>query len=170
MLGRGEVADTVSELSQIPRSSLHPILDKFVHRFSEAFYKDFVKFPTGESLVKVMSCYSKCGFPGAVGSMDCTHVTWNQCPVNLINNCTGRQKKPTLAFNCIVDHSRRILYCSNAPFFGAVNDITICHNDPLCIDLVRGKLRDVEFDVFYLWGLSTGGWWVSEVWLFCSTL
>ena len=153
ILGRGEVADTVSEVSQIPRSSLHPILDKFVKRFVEEFYDDFIKFPTGDSLKLVMDCYNKCGFPGAVGSMDCTHVTWSQCPVNLTNMCTGKEKKPTLAFNCIVDHSRKILYCSDA-FFGAVNDITICHNDKLCIDLIRGKIADIEFDYQKLFSLN----------------
>ena len=84
---------------------------------------------------------------GAVGSMDCTHVRWNQCPVNLTNFCTGKEKVPTLAFNCIVDHSRRILWRSNA-FYGAINDITICHNDSMCISILNDRLADIEFKMF----------------------
>ena len=74
MIGRGEVADTVCEVRQIPLSSCQPILKQFVHKFVEEFFESFVKFHTGEYLEKVLISYGKCGFPGAVDSMDCTHA------------------------------------------------------------------------------------------------
>ncbi len=61
---------------------------------------------------KVMEVYARLGLPGAMGSMDCTHVNWDMCPVKLAHLCTGKSGKPTLAFEVVVDHSRRIHQCS----------------------------------------------------------
>lgn len=75
-----------------------------------------------------MKIYNKLGLPGAVGSMDCTHISWEKCPNNISNICYGKEKKTTLAFEVIVDHSKYIVSVSQA-FFGSTNDKTIVRND-----------------------------------------
>ena len=68
------------------------------------------------------------GFPGCVGSMDVTHLHWGNCPADLRHHCIGRYGYPTLGFNFICSHNRRIQHISK-PFYGATNDITITYND-----------------------------------------
>ena len=85
------------------------------------FANEFVKMPTGERLNKVKRMYEQLGLPGCKGSMDCNHISWDKCSYTLKNMCTGKEKEPTLSFNCIVDHSRLIYHCSLA-FSGASND------------------------------------------------
>ena len=58
--------------------------------------------PDGDDLKNVMEIYSKIGFPGAVGSVDCTHVRWNACPHDVRTLCTNQSTKPTLSFLDIV--------------------------------------------------------------------
>ena len=84
--------------------------------------------PDGDDLKNVMEIYSKIGFPGAVGSVDCTHVRWNACPHDVRTLCTNQSTKPTLSFQIIVDHSRRIHHCSRA-YVGTTSDKTISRND-----------------------------------------
>jgi hypothetical protein len=84
ILGRGNCGDDISELSQIPNSSV----TYYFHRsFVQHFYAEFVCMPEGEGLGKVMEMYSVLGFPGALGSMDATHVRLGKCPNSHIPSC-----------------------------------------------------------------------------------
>jgi hypothetical protein len=53
----------------------HEICTNFV----ASCYFDFVKRPEIEDLERVMDTYACLGFPGAVGSIDCTHLWWMMC-------------------------------------------------------------------------------------------
>ena len=67
--------------------------------------------------------------PGCIDSMDVTHVQWGaSCPSELRHHCVGRYGYPTLRFNFICSHNRRIQYLSRT-FYWATNDITITYND-----------------------------------------
>jgi len=97
ILGRGSCADDINELSGIGESTVHELFKTFVVNFSQrgsdGFYDEWIKPPVGEDLQKVMDMYANMGFPGARGSMDCTHVVWWQCPAHLQNLC--KRKYPS---------------------------------------------------------------------------
>jgi hypothetical protein len=61
------------------------------------------------------------GLPGCVGSMDCTHVGWHKCPKEWTNIMTGASGKPTLSFQVLVDHNRKVTHCSKW-FYGTWNN------------------------------------------------
>jgi hypothetical protein len=61
--------------------------------------------------------------------------------------CAGKEKFPTLAFNCVVDHFRQIHYCSEA-YYGATNDLQICGDDKYPVALSRGDYENVEFELY----------------------
>ena len=88
--------------------------------------------------------YTRLGLPGAVFSMDCTHVYLDKCPIEFSNICTGKEGKPILAFQLAVDHFRRIYHCSTG-FYGSFNDKTITHNDPFVQAVINGLLKDIEY-------------------------
>jgi hypothetical protein len=101
----------------------------FLVKYSKVFYKKYVYIPDELGLNEVEKVYRYyMGLPGCVGSMDVTHVQWGGCPSNLRHHCIGRYRYPTLGFNFICSHNRRIQYVSRA-FYGATNDITITYND-----------------------------------------
>jgi hypothetical protein len=74
MLGRDSCADSVSELSFMGESTCNSIFKRFLKEFTEALYSIYVRPPEGEELQRVMERYRRLGFPGCVGSVDCTHV------------------------------------------------------------------------------------------------
>ena len=53
--------------------------------------------------------YERLLFPGCVGSMDGIHFRWDACPAGLRNECIGRGKKPTVAFQMVATHRRQII-------------------------------------------------------------
>ena len=81
-----------------------------------------------EELRKVMYVYEKKGIPGCGGSIDCVHLIWDKCPASMHSTCKGKGKSPTLAFQCIASHTRKILSVSQF-FWGTINDKTIAMSD-----------------------------------------
>ena len=58
-----------------------------------------------------MSEYAEVGFPGCVGSSDCTHIITERCEYNLKNNHLGGKSSQTArTFNLTCNHRRRILH------------------------------------------------------------
>jgi len=129
MLGRGSTHDDVAEPSYVSESHCGVIFRQFIRNFSRLFKEEFIRLPDERQLRSIMEIYAAIGFPGCVGSIDCTHIRWWNCPSTLQNLCHGKEGYPSLAFQIVVDHSRRILYVSPS-YFGSLNDQNICNVDP----------------------------------------
>ena len=148
ILGRGEYFDTVSELCRASKSAVELIFKLFVVNFSESFFDTYIRQPTDERVIKeTMNTYAKLGLPGAIGSMDVTHVHWAACPTILRHECKGKESDPTLAFQVIVNHMRLILYVSDI-FHGPVNDKIITRNDSFPRELMEGSFLDIPYCLY----------------------
>ena len=79
ILGRGWCLDDVTECSGISETTMQIFFHEFCTKFVASYYFDFVKRPENEDLERVMDTYARLGFPGAVGSIDCTHLWWMMC-------------------------------------------------------------------------------------------
>lgn len=152
ILGRGNCADDIQEMSKVPCSTIHVIFKTFVRNFSLHAYPLFVKIPTGDRLQQTLSCYNQLGFPGCVGCVDGTQVVWFRSPrIDTIIN-TGKEHEPTLGFLVVVDHGRYIMYVSTW-FHGSANDISKIKNDPTMRACMQGQLADIEYTMFTKNGL-----------------
>ena len=99
-----------------------------------------------------MDVYSKIGLHGCMGSMDATHIFWARCPPKLHKLCTGKEKKPTLAWNCVVDHAYGIHHVSDL-IYGATNDITLARNDDYPKKFSNGSMENIRFEVLVAPGI-----------------
>jgi len=152
ILGRGTYQDDVAEMTGTFKSTIQYIFGQFIRNFTPAFYAKFVIQPTGDKRKKIMSVYSKIGLHGCMGSMDATHIFWARCPKNLNNLCTGKEHKPTLAWNCVVDHAYGILHVSDC-IFGATNDMTLARNDSYPKLFANGGFEKVRFEILVSHGV-----------------
>ena len=148
-LGRDDCADSIFESSSgiIGESTAYPIFQKFVKGIVTYIYPVFVQFPTGKELDKVMHTYSQLVLPGAVGSMDCTHVKWMACPKGERFGAVGKEGFPTLSFQVVVDHRKKVLHVSQW-FLGATPDKTICKNDLFSLGVINGSLQDISYELY----------------------
>jgi len=147
ILGRDSCADSINELIGVGNSTINRIFKHFVMTFKDLFYDDYIGIPKGIQLAKTMEVFRQLGLPGCMGSMDATHVKWSKCPKSIRHLCMGKEGFPTLAFNVIVDHTKKVLHVSTA-FMGATNDKTMCRQDQVIIDLIRGVMNDVEYVLY----------------------
>ena len=83
---------------------------------------------------------NRLGLAGCVGSMDCTHIRLDKCPIELSNLCLGKEKFTSLSFQVVVDHAKRIHHCSRY-FFGTVNDKNVTLNDTYPMELASGRVH-----------------------------
>ena len=146
ILGRNACCDDIAEAAEIGESTANTIFRQFIDGMCKHVFASVVKPPMGDGLQAVVDTYAKLGLPGCVGSMDCTHVRWIKCPKYHKVECTGKEGFPTLSFQVVVDHSRRVMYCSEY-FFGKCNDITVANNDPFCKAVRMGKFRDLSYEI-----------------------
>uniref|UniRef100_H3G7G5 DDE Tnp4 domain-containing protein n=1 Tax=Phytophthora ramorum TaxID=164328 RepID=H3G7G5_PHYRM len=84
------------------------------------------------------------GFVGMIGSVDCMHWQWGNCPTALAGQHKGKEKKPTKILETVADYNLRIWHCYfGSP--GSLNDINVLDQSPLFQDFLQGTAPCVEF-------------------------
>ena len=146
IMGRDLCADEIDERLNIAESTVNKFFKDFIFNYAEALYEKWVYVPQGAELDAVEAVYRRLGFPGCVGSMDCTHIVWDKCPERWRLLCKGKEGEPTVAFQAVVEHTRRIQHISK-PFYGAINDTSITYQDTYPMRLLG---RDVHADRIFM--------------------
>ncbi len=95
---------------------------------------------------------------GMVGSLDCSHFVWENCPVAYHGHYQGKEGRPTLVVEAMADHS---LYVWHAVFgyCGTLNDITIWENSMLLQSICDGSFAENDFH------FSIGGEMFGMLWM-----
>ncbi|KAI2509348.1 Plant transposon protein [Fragilaria crotonensis] len=86
------------------------------------------------------------GVAGMVGSLDCMHVGWKNCPVAWQGSNAGRSGKPTIVLEAMADHNLWFWHHSFG-WPGSLNDINIWNRSCLLKAFLDGSFaRDVDFE------------------------
>lgn len=78
ILARDAVGDDIDEHLNIGNSTVNSFFKRFLANCAEILFPKYVYVPQGAELDAVEAVYRRMGFPGCVGSMDCTHVFLEQ--------------------------------------------------------------------------------------------
>jgi hypothetical protein len=92
MLANGGAADSNDEYFRIAESTSIKSLNEFCSSIIELYSKEFLREPTPEDIVRLTALNSKRGFPGMLGSLDCMHWTWKNCPAAWKGQYQGKEK------------------------------------------------------------------------------
>ncbi|KAJ6824636.1 putative nuclease HARBI1 [Iris pallida] len=79
------------------------------------------------------------GFPGMLGSLDCMHWAWKNCPTAWAGHYSGRHGGPTIILEAVASYD---LWIWHAYFGlpGSNNDINVLQSSNLFDELAQGKL------------------------------
>ena len=148
ILARGNCYDDISEMSQIPNSSIPYYFLGFCKRFSELYYNDYIKFPADASLAERMAHYAALGIPGGMGSLDCTHVHWDKCPKWMKNLCVGKEGSPPLRFwwylTTIATYCTYLLWLILVPLTIKTSHVLIPISSTLCLVNIANIAKNDE--------------------------
>ena len=110
--------------------------------------KEYLQAPTIDDCRKLSELHlEKHGIPGMVGSIDCMHVGWKNCPVAWQGQFkNGKQTMPTLVLEAAADYNLRIWHASfGHP--GTMNDRTIWDQSSLLLSFLDGSFPNFPFSI-----------------------
>jgi hypothetical protein len=125
MLAYGTPADMWDENLRIAESTTIECMNNFCRGVIECFGPTYLRKPTREDLQRLLHIGEARGFPGMLGSVDCMHWQWRNCPVAWKGQYTrGDQHGPTVMLEAVASHDLWIWHA----FFGVAgsnNDINV---------------------------------------------
>jgi hypothetical protein len=150
VLTKGITFDLIEEATNISFQHNNTFFKKFNRWFRNEYGSKYVKMPkTPAEIDHVVDHYTRKGVPGCSGSIDCVHVGWDLCPAGNRSDCKGKEGYPTLAFQAVTSHTKRILGHTDA-FFGTWNDKTISK-----FDINVQKVKNEEPYTTFKWSYYT---------------
>ncbi|XP_048605783.1 uncharacterized protein LOC125583199 [Brassica napus] len=80
MLVYGQSGDTYDEYLRLGDSTSRLCLENFTNAIIHLFGDEYLRSPTPEDLQRLLDVGEVRGFPGMIGSIDCMHWEWKNCP------------------------------------------------------------------------------------------
>ncbi|KAJ9547313.1 hypothetical protein OSB04_019856 [Centaurea solstitialis] len=121
------------------------IIQLWIH-FEEVIPKLYLRKPTYEDIQQLYAAYEeRHGFAGMLGSLDCMHWEWANCPVAWQGQYhRGDKPHPSVILEAAASQDAWIWHA----FFGcagAMNDLNVLNHSPLFEDVYDGKAPDQTF-------------------------
>lgn len=87
LLAYGISADAVDEYIKIGESTALFYLKKFCSAITNLYGEHFLRYPNQEDITRLLNENANRGFPGMLGSIDCMHWQWANCPTAYKGEC-----------------------------------------------------------------------------------
>ncbi|XP_057785635.1 uncharacterized protein LOC131003170 [Salvia miltiorrhiza] len=145
-LAYGTAADCCDEYLCIGETTALECLKKFCKAVVRIFGGTYLRRPTAADVQRITTMHEAChGFPRMLGSLDCMHWGWKNCPVAWHGAYTrGDQGEPTIILEAVASQD---LWIWHALFgvAGSNNDINVLHQSTLFNDVLAGHEAAVHF-------------------------
>ncbi|XP_044957328.1 uncharacterized protein LOC123408239 [Hordeum vulgare subsp. vulgare] len=147
MMAYGTPADELDDYLKIGESTALKCLKHFAKGVIANFAGHYLRRPTCEDVERLLQVGESRGFPGMLGSLDCMHWQWENCPVAWKGQFTcGDHGVPTLMLEAVASYDLWIWHA----FFGVAgsnNDINVLNQSPLFIEELKGEAPRVQYTV-----------------------
>ena len=145
-LAYGGGADTVDEYVRLGESTARNCLHNFTAAIIDLFGDEYLRRPTPDDLERLLHKGEERGFPGMIGSIDCMHWEWKNCPTSWKGMYSRGTDKPTIVLEAVASYDLWIWHA----FFGApgtMNDLNILDRSPVFDDIINGIAPEVNYNV-----------------------
>ncbi|KAL5539453.1 hypothetical protein UlMin_044612 [Ulmus minor] len=138
-------ADATDEYIKIGESTAIQSLKKFCRAVVEVFAEQYLRSPNANDVARLLHIGKHHGFPGMLGSLDCMHWKWKNCPTAWAGQYAGRSGSPTIILEAVVDYD---LWIWHAYFGlpGSNNDINVLEASHLFTNLAEGIAPPAHYD------------------------
>lgn len=117
---------------------------------SELLRSKFMRKMTRADAERVATLHhNQHGIDGMIGSIDCMHVFWKNCPVAWQGQYKGKEKKPSMVLEAMCDYQLWIWHAAFG-YAGSQNDINIFDQSPLLESFIDGTFSvfvDFEYTI-----------------------
>ncbi|KAI7951125.1 hypothetical protein MJO29_009799 [Puccinia striiformis f. sp. tritici] len=137
MLASGGAADANDEYFRLAESTSLKSLDRFCSAVIAVYSEEYLRSPNEEDMKRILTINEKRGFPGMLGSLDCMHWGWKNCPAAWKGQFQGKEKEATLILEAVVSQDLWFWH-SFFGLAGAHNDLNVLAMSPIFTDLYNG--------------------------------
>ena len=145
MLAYGIPTDLVDDNLAMGESTAIKCVKRFVVAIVRLFGEKYLRAPNEEDTARLLEENAARGFKGMIGSIDCMHWSWKNCPSAWHGQFKGHKKDSTIILEAVADHETWIWHA----FFGmsgSCNDINVLQRSPLMTRLALREGPKVEFE------------------------
>jgi hypothetical protein len=145
-LAYGSSADSLDEYLRMSESTALESLKRFCKSIISIYANEYMRKPNQDDVDRLLARSKERMFPGMLGSIDCMHWEWKNCPVALQGQYAGRSGSATMVLEAVASED---LWFWHA-FFGlpgTLNDINVLDRSPLFNDVITGAAPTVSFTI-----------------------
>ncbi|AAF97981.1 F21J9.3 [Arabidopsis thaliana] len=144
MLAYGVPADSTDEYIKIGESTALESLKRFCRAIVEVFACRYLRSPDANDVARLLHIGESRGFPRMLGSLDCMHWKWKNCPTAWGGQYAGRSRSPTIILEAVADYD---LWIWHAYFGlpGSNNDINVLEASHLFANLAEGTAPPASY-------------------------
>lgn len=146
MLAYGVIGDYVDEYLRILESTALTSLKLFVQAVISLYSDKYLRSPTKHDVARLLMDGESRGFPGILGSIDCMHRKWKNCPTAWKGMYSGRKREATIILEAVASYDLWIWHA----FFGlpgSNNDINVLERSFLFTELAQGCAPQVNYSI-----------------------
>ncbi|XP_024004241.1 uncharacterized protein LOC112081640 [Eutrema salsugineum] len=146
LLAYGTAFDTVDEYLHLGATTARKCLEHFVEGVIVLFGDEYLRRPTPEDLRRLLAVGESRGFPAMIGSIDCMHWEWKNCPTAWKGQYTRGSGKTTIVLEAVASYDLWIWHAFFGPP-GTLNDLNVLERSPVFDDIINGQAPQVTFSV-----------------------
>ncbi|KAI5352261.1 hypothetical protein L3X38_005152 [Prunus dulcis] len=146
MLVYGASADQVDEIARMGKSTTLEALVRFCSAVETLYTRDYLRRPTPRDLQRLLQKAEARGFPGMIGSIDCMHWQWKNCPTAWQGDYGNRKGQKSIILEAVAGFDTWVWHA----FFGVAgsqNDLNVLGQSPVFNDVLRGQGPNVTYEV-----------------------
>ncbi|KAK1425193.1 hypothetical protein QVD17_20539 [Tagetes erecta] len=147
-LGYGNVPDSLDEYLNMSDRTSRESLQEFCEGVIRLYGKEYLRRPTAHDITILYNHHAtRHGFPGMLGSVDCTHWAWRNCPMAWRGQfMRGDHNCPTLILEAATSQDTWFWHAYFG-MSGSNNDLNVLNQSPLFNNLSNGTAPIVPFTI-----------------------
>ncbi|CAM8908042.1 unnamed protein product [Rhodiola kirilowii] len=146
MLAYGSCADQCAEITRMGESTTLECMKKWCAQVVDHYKDRYLRSPNATDLSRLLHRAEQRGFPGMVGSIDCMHWEWKNCPTAWQGSHSGRKGRPTIILEAVASYDTWIWHnFIGVP--GAQNDLNVLYKSDIFDPLLAGICPQVTYKV-----------------------
>ena len=118
---------------------------QFDDAFKKVYVKEYLRVPSPQDIKNILELHRHVhNIDGMIGSLDCTHTVWKNCPKAWQGSFKGKGKQPpSMILEATCDYH---LWFWHAAYGlpGSLNDTNVLNASPLLEMFVNGKMENLE--------------------------
>jgi hypothetical protein len=154
MLTYGVPADYVDEYVRIGETTAIESLERFVRVVVSIYSNNYLRSPNIDDVARLLEVGERHGFPKILGSIDCMHRKWKNCPTEWKCMFSGIFHEFTMILKAMTSQDLWIWHT----FFGlsgSHNDINVLEQSSVFVELAQEKNSKPTHPIQFLYSKQT---------------